>query len=66
MSSIQDVGVTPSLVQSVSTAANQAEQSSGAQMSVMMDSLRLSGGLVVQLLESMPSSTLGTSIDCYA
>ena len=66
MSSIQGVGVTPSLVQSASTAANQAEQSSGAQMSVMMDSLRLSGGLVVQLLESMPSSTLGTSIDCYA
>jgi len=66
MSSIQGVGVTPSLVQSASTSADQAEQLSGAQMSIMMDSLRLSGGLVVQLLESMPSSTLGTSIDCYA
>lgn len=66
MSSVQGLGVAPALIQSLSLASSQVELSSGAQMSVMKDSLSLSGDMVVQLLESMPSSALGTNIDCYA
>jgi hypothetical protein len=45
----------------------QAQQVAAAQAGLMKDALNLSGGLVVELLESMPAAaSLGQNIDCYA